>query len=247
LSSSTKARFWPSSDPIGQRITWATGVPAFDRIPHTVVGIAADIKSNGLDKPEAPAIYAPFTQRTFPWLRWNSFVLRTNGEPQSYARLIREELTKVDPLQPIYQMASLDEVIAQSMAVRRFHTWLIDLFAALALALCAVGVYGTINYWVADRTREIGVRMALGASRRGIRGMVVTRAVGFTAIGVVAGAGLSLVTNRMLSSLLFDVQPFDSSTTLAVAVLVLMTGAAAAYVPARRASTLDPLTVIRGE
>jgi putative ABC transport system permease protein len=247
INEAAARRFWPNEDPLGQRITWATGIPAFDRAALTVVGIAADIKSNGLDKPESPAIYAPYTQRAFPWLRWNSFVVRTNGEPQSYARLIREELTKVDPLQPTYQMASLDEVIAQSVAARRFHTWLIDLFAALALALCAVGVYGTINYWVSDRAREIGVRMALGATRRGIRLMIVARATGFTAIGVLAGAALSLVTSRALSTLLFDVQPFDPSTLVAVSALVLFTGAAAAYVPARRASTLDPLTVIRGE
>jgi putative ABC transport system permease protein len=247
INETAARRFWPSSDPLGQRITWASGVPAFDHTPHVIVGIAADVKSNGLDKPEAPAIYAPYTQRIFPWLRWNSFVVRTSGSPQSYARLIREELMKIDPLQPTYQMASLDDVIAQSVAARRFHTWLVDVFAALALALCAVGVYGTINYWVADRTREIGVRMALGASRRDIRAMVVARAVGFTAIGVVAGAALSLITNRMISTLLFDVRPFDLTTTIAVAVLVLLTGAAAAFMPARRASTLDPLTVMRAE
>ena len=180
---------------MGQRITLGDRrAGRSTRRWHTVVGVAADVKSNGLDKPEAPAIYAPYTQRMFPWLRWNSFVVRTQWRARNRTRaLIREELTKIDPLQPIYQMASLDEVIAQSVAARRFHTGLIDLFAALALALCAVGVYGTINYWVADRTREIGVRMALGASRRGIRAMVVARAVGFTAIGVVAGAALSLV------------------------------------------------------
>jgi putative ABC transport system permease protein len=240
-------RFWPNADPIGHRITWATGVPAFDGTSHTIVGVVADVKSNGLDKPEAPAIYAPFTQRAFTWLRWNSFVVRTNGEPQAYAQRLREELTKVDPLQPIYQLASLDDVVAQSVATRRFHTGLIDLFAALALALCAVGVYGTINYWVADRSREIGVRMALGASRRGIRRLVVARAAGLTLIGVGAGAGLSLATNRMLSTLLFEVHPFDVSTLISVAALVLLTGSLAAYIPARRASTLDPLTVIRGD
>jgi ABC-type antimicrobial peptide transport system permease subunit len=110
------------------------------------------------------------------------FVVRTHGEPQSYARAIRQELTIADPLQPIYQVASLDTVIAQSVAARRFHTGLVDVFAALALALCAVGVYGTLGYWVAERTREIGVRMALGASRRTIMLMVVARASGLTSI-----------------------------------------------------------------
>jgi putative ABC transport system permease protein len=240
-------QFFGADDPVGRRIKWASGIPQFDQTWHTIVGVAADVKSRGLDKAETPAIYEPFTQRIFPWLRWNSFVVRTQGAPESFARAIRQELTKVDPLQPIYQMASLDEVIAQSVAARRFHTGLIDLFAALALALCAVGVYGTIGYWVAERAKEIGVRMALGATRSGIRLMVVARASGFVAIGVVSGIALSAFTGRLLSTLLFDVQPFDVSTITATSVIVLSTGALAAYIPARRASSVDPLTVIRGE
>ena len=247
LNEASARTFWPNEDPIGQRIRWATGMRPFDEPWHTVVGVVADVRSSGLHKPEPPAIYAPYTQRMFPWVRWNSFVVRTHGEPQSYARAIREELTKIDPMQPIYQIAPLDTVIAQSVAARRFHTGIVDVFAALALALCAVGVYGTIGYWVAERTREIGVRMALGATRRTIMLMVVARASGFTAIGVAAGIALSLATSRALSSLLFGVGSFDLATIATVALVVLVTGAAAAYLPARRASTLDPLTVIRGE
>jgi putative ABC transport system permease protein len=238
---------WPHLDPIGQRIRWATGEPDLDAPWLTVVGVAADVKSNGLDKPERPAIYAPFLQRTFTWLRWNSFVVRTHGEPQSYARTIREELMRVDPMQPIFQVASLDTVISQSVAARRFHTGLIDIFAALALALCSVGVYGTIGYWVTERAREIGVRMALGATRRGIERLVVGRAVALTGIGVGLGLALSAMTSRLLATLLFDVQPFDAATVATAAALVLATGAAAAYLPARRAARLDPLIAIRGE
>jgi putative ABC transport system permease protein len=240
-------RFWPNEDPIGRRIHWATGYPQFDTAPNTIVGVVADIKSSGLDKPERPAVYVPYTQRAFPWMRWSSFVVRTHGDPESMGRLIRQEMTTIDPLQPIYQLAPLEDVVAQSVAARRFHTGLIDLFALLALALCAVGVYGTIGYWVAERSREIGVRMALGATGRGIRTMVVARASALTAVGVVLGTGLSLVTSRLLSSLLFEVRPFDAGTITTAAVVVLTASAAAAYVPARRASTVDPLSVIRGE
>jgi predicted permease len=247
INEAAARRFWPNQDPIGQGIRFATGIKQFDEPIYTIVGVAGDVKSNGLDKPELPAIYAPYMQRTFPWLRWTSFVARTNGAPAVYSRAIREELTKIDPLQPIYQMASMDEVIAQSVAARRFHTWLVDLFAALGLTLCSVGVYGTINYWVAERAREIGVRMALGATRRGITRMVVGRAVGLTAAGIAIGLGLCGLVSRALSAFLFAVQPFDPSTILTVALLVLGTGAAAAYLPARRASRLDPLTVIRRE
>ena len=247
INEAAARRFWPNQDPIGQRIRWATGIPTFDTPLYTIVGVAADVKSNGLDKPELPAAYAPYQQRTFPWLRWTSFVARTNGAPATYARAIREELLKVDPLQPIYQMASMDDVIAQSVATRRFHTWLVDLFAALGLTLCSVGVYGTINYWVAERAREIGVRMALGATRRGITRMVVGRALGLTAAGIAIGLGLCGLVSRALSTFLFAVQPFDPATIVAVALLVLATGATAAYFPARRAARLDPLFVIRSE
>ena len=240
-------RFWPNEDPIGQRIRWSTGFAAFDTVPHTVVGLVADVKSAGLDKPERPAVYAPFAQRTFPWLRWTSFVVRTKGDPEQFARTIRQELTVVDPQQPIYQVTPLDTVVSHSVAARRFNTGLIDLFAALAIALCALGVYGTIGYWVAERAREIGVRMALGATRRAIRVMIVGRACALSAAGVALGIGLSLWTGRLLATLLFDVRPFDPATVALAALVVLATGAAAAYVPARRASAVDPLTVIRGE
>jgi len=240
-------RYWPAADPIGQRIRWSTLVPEFDRAPLTIVGVVGDVKSSGLDKPEQPAVYGPFTQRRFPWLRWNSFVVRTQGAPAMYAQIIREELARIDRDQPVYQVAAFDDVIADSLGTRRFLTGLIDLFAALALALCAVGVYGAIGCWVGDRTRELGVRMALGATARGIRAMVVSRALGLTAIGLAIGAALSAFAGRFLSTLLFGIRPFDPSTVAIVASAVLATSAAAAYLPARRASTVDPLTVIRGD
>ena len=247
LNEAAARRYWPNQDPVGQRIRWATGVPVFDASVYSIVGVAKDVKSNGLDRPEAPSIYAPYTQRVFTWLRWNSFVARTHGAPAGYARAIREELTKVDPLQPVYQMESLDDVIAQSVAARRFQTSLVDLFAALGLTLCSVGVYGTINHWVGERAREIGVRMALGASRRGIARMVVGRALALTAIGIAIGLVLCASMARALSTFLFAVQPFDPGTLALVTLLVLGIGGAAAYLPARRAARLDPLTVIRNE
>jgi len=239
--------FWPNQDPIGRRFKWATGMTPYDAAWHTVVGVVGDVKSSGLDKPEPAAVYAPFVQRSFTWLRWNTFVVRTQGDPQLYARAVREELAKIDPLQPVYQIAPLEAVIADSVAARRFHTGLVDAFALLALALAAVGVYGTIGYWVAERTREIGVRMALGAPRARIMLMVVSRAAAFTGAGVALGAALSLAGGRVMSTLLFSVEPFDPGTIGSVALIVLATGVAAAAIPARRASSLDPLAVLRAD
>jgi len=205
------------------------------------------VKSSGLDKPDRAAFYAPFARRTFPWLQGSSFVVRTNGGPELFARTIRQQLTAIDSQQPIYRIVPLDHIVSQSVAARRFDTGLIDLFAALAIALCAVGVYGTIVSRVAERAREIGVRMALGATRRGIRLMMVARACAPSASGIGLGIVLSIWTGRLLSTLLFGVPPFDPSTIAGAALLVLATGAAAACIPARRASSLDPLSVIRGE
>jgi putative ABC transport system permease protein len=245
VNQSMARRYWPDRDPVGQHIRWAT--KGRDHRWLTIVGVAADVKSNGLDKPEAPAVYAPYTQRVFPWVRWNTFVVRTHDEPMAYAMPIRRGLLAIDPNLPVFQIASLEQVIAASTAERRFHTLLLDLFAGLALALAAIGVYGTIAYWVSERTREIGVRMALGANARAIALMVVNRSVGLAAAGIAAGLALSLAATRALQSLLFDVSPTDVPTFVAVALVVMASAVLAAYLPARRAARLDPVSVIRGE
>ena len=136
-------------------------------------------------------------------------------------------------------------MIAQSVAARRFNTLLLDLFAALALSLAAVGVYGTIGYWVAQRAREIGVRMALGATRRAITVMVVGRSASLTCAGVMLGIILAAVATRLITALLFQVSPIDPFTFVTVALLVTALGVAAAYIPARRASRTDPVQVMR--
>jgi putative ABC transport system permease protein len=238
-------RFWPHQDPIGRRIRWVT-----DDRDHrwlTIVGVAGEVKSDGLDKPEPPAVYAPYTQRVFPWVRSTSLVVRTHGEPMRSALAIRRALRTIDPDQPVYQLSSLDQVVARSVSEARFHTLLLDLFAALALILAAVGTYGTIGYWVMQRTRDLGVRMALGATRRTIALMVVGRSAALSTAGVLLGLGLSVATMRGLSAMLFAVGPLDPPTFIAVASCVTLTGVVAAYLPARRAARLDPLAVIRGE
>jgi putative ABC transport system permease protein len=238
------ARYFPGEDPIGRRIRWA----AADRDHRwlTIVGVAGDVKSAGLDQGEAPAVYAPYRQRLFSWLRSNTFVVRTHGAPASYAASIRHALLTVDPNQPAYQIAPLDEVVASSIAEQRFHTELLNLFALLGLLLASVGVYGTISYWVTGREREIGVRMALGADARRVRRMVVGRSVSLTAVGVAIGIALAAAATRLMATLLFDVSPIDPLAFVTVPAIVIALGAGAAYIPARRATRLDPLGVIRG-
>jgi len=237
--------FWPGQDPIGRRFKWATGIQPWDDRWHTVVGVVADVKSSGLDKPEPPAIYAPYTQRMFTWLRWNTFVVRTHGEPHPYARAAREELTKVDPLQPVYDVAPLESVVADSVAARRFHTGLVDAFALLALALAAVGVYGTIGYWVAERTREIGVRMALGAQAGQVLWLIVRRSFVPLAAGLTLGMAGAFGVGRLLRSLLAQTSATDPLTLAVIAAVFVIVSLAACYLPARRAIAVDPINALR--
>jgi len=167
----------------------------------------------------------------------------THGEPLQYATPIRRALASLDPNQPVYQIAPLEQVLSQSVATRRFNTLLLDLFAGLALLLAGVGVYGTIGYWVAQRTREIGVRMALGATRGAIASMVVGKSAALTGLGVAIGIGLAAATTRLLATLLFQVSPVDPLTFAVVGALVTAVGIGAAYIPARRAARLDPVEV----
>jgi putative ABC transport system permease protein len=243
INDSMARRYFGDRDPIGQRIRWSRRDE--DQRWLTIVGVVADVKSTGLDRGEGPAVYAPYTQRLFTWLRWTSFTVRTHGEPLQYATPIRRALAGLDPNQPVYQVAPLQQVLSQSVATRRFNTLLLDLFAGLALLLAAVGVYGTIGYWVAQRTREIGVRMALGATRGAIAAMVVGKSAALTVAGVGIGIGLAMATTRLLSTLLFEVSPVDPLTFAAVSAFVTFLGIAAAYIPARRASRMDPVQVIR--
>ncbi|HEV8348171.1 MAG TPA: FtsX-like permease family protein [Vicinamibacterales bacterium] len=194
----------------------------------------------------AAAVRRRSGRHLFTWLRWTSFAVRTHGEPLQYATPIRRALAGLDPNQPVYQVAPLEQVLAQSVATRRFNTLLLDLFAGVALLLAAVGVYGTIGYWVAQRTREIGIRMALGATRGAIATMVVGKSAALTVAGVGIGIGLAMATTRLLSTLLVEVSPVDPLTFAAVSAFVTFLGIAAAYIPARCASRLDPVQIVRG-
>jgi putative ABC transport system permease protein len=238
-------RYWPNQDPIGRRIRWVT--EGRDSRWLTIVGVARDVKSNGLDKLESPAVYAPYRQRIFSWVRSTSFVVRTHGEPMQYVPAVRRALLAIDPNQPVYEISPLDQVVARSVSEARFRTLVLDLFAALALILAAVGTYGTIGYWVTQHTRDLGVRMALGATARAIALMVVGRSAALATAGVLLGLASSLATMRGLSAMLYDVSPLDLPTFMEVALIVAVTGVTAAYLPARRAARLDPLAIIRGE
>ena len=238
-------RYFADVDPIGKRISHI-GANQNEGDPEVweIVGVVGDVHHNSLTKPATPEIYLPYQQNSWTW---GNFLLRTSGEPDTLAAAFREQVRAVDKTVPITKIQPLIEAISRTVAESRFYTFLFSLFGALGLLLTVIGVYGVIAYNVAQRTREIGIRMALGATRHNILSMVLKQAGALAMLGAVFGIVLSFVLTRVVSSLLFEVKPTDP-VTFAVATLVLLFSALlAGYAPAYRATRVDPVTALRNE
>jgi predicted permease len=249
VNESAARLLWKGLDPIGHRIEIGTrfGLGG-ERANGTVVGVVADIHDDALGTPARPTVYFPHAQAPISDM---TLVIRGAGggatNPMSFVNGARRALKEVDPLLPMVGMRTMDDVAAASVAQPRFATLLMTVFAALAVVLAVIGVFGVVGYVVGQRTREIGIRMALGASQRRVVSETVARAAAPVLAGLLVGMGATLVVVRLMTSLLHDVAPRDplvlSSVTLGLAVVAL----AAAYFPARRASTVDPLLALRAE
>ncbi len=236
-------RFWPNADPVGQRLRWTQS--SDDQGWLTVIGVVGNVKSDGLHTDEPPAVYAPYGQREFPWLRWTSFVVRSESDPQAQVAAVRTQLLEVDPNQPVYAIATLEDTVDRSIADRRLNALLLSLFAVVGVVLASIGLYGVVSYSVVQRTHEVGVRLALGARRRDVLTMVLRQGLGLTVLGLLLGLGGALALTRYLDSLLFGVTPTDATTFLTVPLLLLAIALLACYVPARRATSVDPLIALR--
>jgi predicted permease len=242
VSQSLARALWPGEDAVGKRIT-------MDHHAHlTVVGVVDDVQQKGLRDPKSKAIYQPYTQIDDPaWLRHVTFVVRSTADAAVVAPAIRDAIRSVDADLAPPTVIAMTDVIQRQTATPRFQTSLLAAFAAMALALTIVGLYGVLAHAVSRRTREFGVRMALGAAPRHIVSLVLGRALRLTAIGVVVGTAGALAASRVLTAFLFDVTPTDPITFAAVAALVALTALAAAIVPVRRATHVDPTTALRAE
>jgi putative ABC transport system permease protein len=236
-------RFWPDGDPVGKQLRF--GEPN-DPV-YTIVGVVGDIKHLGLAGNESPAIYQPHAQKRFAWLRWMSLVVRTNTPPLSLIAAIRDRVGAVDRGQPLYDIVTMEQLMAESVTQPRFSTFLFSVFALLALTLAAVGLYGVLSYAVAQRTHEIGLRMALGAHASDILKLVVGGGMKLTLLGLAIGFGVAIALTRLLKALLFNVSTTDPTTFVFVAVLLLVVALLACYLPARRATAVDPLFALRHE
>ena len=237
-------RFWKGS-PIGRRVNPGFATP---KVWATIVGVVEDTKNAGMDKPAAPELYLSAPQVAQFGLSTNmSFIVRTDGDPQSFGPGIRAAVSEVDPRLPVYGLRPMSEVVARSMVQPRFLSLLLATFSAIALFLAAIGIYGVMAYSVAQRTQEIGVRMALGAQRLHVLRLIFGQGFLLLLIGTVIGLGGAFALTRLMRTLLFGITATDPLTYSAVVGLLTVVALLACYIPARRATKVDPLVALRYE
>jgi putative ABC transport system permease protein len=245
LTASATRRFLPGEEPLGKKITlgWGHG-PGTPRAGGEVVGIVGDVKDAGLNEPDPPEIYLPYRQ--WPVQRM-SLVLRTATPPANIVSAARREVYAVDPDIPVSNVRTLEEVVARSVSQPKFYMTMLTVFASAALMLAAVGVFGVLSYAVTQRTREIGIRVALGAGEATVVGLVVREALGFALGGVGLGLVVAYFVAQTLDTLLYMTEPTDPATFSLVAGLLVVISLVASYVPSRRAAHVDPVVALRAE
>jgi putative ABC transport system permease protein len=236
-------RFLPGEDPVGRRFT--RGDPENeDAFWVTIVGVVADARREGLTAPVRPAGFRP-TSQAIP--RSLEVVLRTTGNPMAVAPEVRSIVRDLDPNLPVVQMRTVREAVAETVAAQRFVLMLLLAFAGLAVMLAAIGIYGVLSYLVEQRTRELGVRMALGAEPQAVQVLVLRQAAAHVLPGIVIGAAGALALSRLLAAELHGVTPTDPLTFAAVAALLFLVALVASLLPARRAARMDPMIALRAE
>jgi predicted permease len=237
-------KYFPGEDVLGKRVTSGAGAPGRPPSPEEIVGVVGSAKLFALDAEPEPMYYFPYKQ--LPW-RPPSVVVRSAVPPQALESAIRAQMAALDPAVPVFQVSTMDELLATQLTEERFHTLLLACFAGIALLLTMIGLYGVMAYSVTRRTREIGVRIALGASRSLVLSMVLKQAVVLLAVGLALGLTASLATDRLLESMLFGISSLHPGVLGLSALLMLLTGLLAAYLPARRATKVDPMVALRYE
>jgi predicted permease len=239
VSPLTADRLWPGQNPLGKRFHVGDQSPL-----NEVVGVAGDVRGVSLNKSPSPTVYLPYWQRNFTQV---SLAVRTGMPPLAASSAIRAAIRAVDPEMPVPAFRTMDEIVAESVAQRRFQMTLVLLFGLTALLLASLGIYGVVSYSVAQRTSEMGIRLALGASSSGIRTLVLRQSLPPVVLGLGAGVVASLALGRVLSTLLFGIGVGDPVTIAGVIALLSAVAIVAAYIPARRATRVDPITALRYE
>jgi putative ABC transport system permease protein len=246
ITESAARAFFPNEDPIGKRITlgWGRG-PGTPRAGGQVVGIVGDVKDSGLSQADTPLLFLPYRQ----WpVHVMSVIVSTAVAPATVAAAVTREVHAIDPGMPVSRLRTLDTIVSRSISQPRFYMTVLALFAGVALVLAAVGIFGVLSYTVSQRTREIGIRIALGARERTVRRLIVRDAMLLSVTGVAIGIGAALLLVRQVfSTLLFSIGPKDPATFAGAAALLITVAFLASYVPARRATRVDPAVALRAE
>jgi len=232
-------------EPLGQQL-----YVGFDPAMRRVIGVVNETKQRSLDVAAPATVFVPITQAAegvSATLRQSSFVLRTTGDPLLLSAAIRNEMRQLDPSLPVRNLRSMEQLVSRSIAPQRFNLSLLSLFSALGLLLAGVGIYGVMAYSVSQRTREIGLRMALGAQARDVLKLVVMQGMALALVGVAIGLIASFALTRLMKNLLFGVGATDPATLTGVALLLTCVALLACYIPARRATKVDPLVALRYE
>jgi putative ABC transport system permease protein len=238
-------RFWPDEDAVGKRIK--LGRADSDNPWLTVRAVVEDSAQGSLDVATKPEVYFPLAQMAWRYRRMNLAVRSTSGDPLNLVGSIQEQVRSIDKDQPVYQIQTMESLIADSVGPRRFAMTLLGLFAGLALLLAVIGIYGVMSYAVRQRTHEIGIRVALGAGQKDVMKLIVGQALVFIVWGLIAGLIGAFIATSLLSNLLYDVSARDPITFAAVTALLAVIALAACYIPARRATKVDPMIALRYE
>ena len=240
INSAMARQYWGQEDPVGQRMRF--GGPIW----RIIVGVVGDVLHEGLDGKARPEMYMPMTQarnvESGP-----TIVLRTALDPGATAAELRAAVAALDRALPVDRIESMDQLIAGSVAQPRFRTVILAAFSLLALVMASIGIYGVMNYLVVQRTREFGIRLSVGATRADVLRLVLGRAATLIAVGTCAGLTGAMLLGRFIEKLLFGTTPLDPLTFAAVPILLVSVALAASYVPARRATRVDPMVALRYE
>ncbi|RPJ72563.1 MAG: FtsX-like permease family protein, partial [Acidobacteria bacterium] len=234
-------RDWPGEDPVGKRLAIdMDGAAKW----LTIVGVVGNVRHWGLAQDVRPQLFRPYTQAAWPWMH---VVVRTAVAPASFAPRVKEAMGRIEPDRPLAAPRTMEEIVRGSVGSRRFPMLMLAAFAGLALVLAAVGIIGVVSYSVTQRTHEIGIRVALGAQRRDVVWLIIRNSMAWVLVGIAGGLAASIAASRLLSGMLYEVKPGDPLVLAAVAAILSVVALIATYVPARRATTVDPLVALRTE
>jgi putative ABC transport system permease protein len=257
INETLASRFFPNEDPVGKTIWMGPpenllppeALTLAGRFPRRlIVGVVSDVKGGSLNQPTRALVYAPLTQhRREGWSNNLMVAVQTNTGPETLTSAIREQVRGLDPDQPVTSIKTMDELLSRTLSEAKFSLLLFSLFAALALVLAAIGIYGVMATAVTQRTHEIGLRMALGAQKRDVLRLVIRQGMMLVLIGVVAGLASAVALTRLMSTLLFGVSATDPMTLTLITLLLASVALLACYLPARRAAKVDPMIALRYE